>query len=545
MTWAGGRLVAGLACAAIAGVPAPAARPVTVRLLAINDLHGHLEPPAGKDGTAAGKPAGGIAYLATHLRRAGLGRRDTMLVGAGDMIGGSPFLSAYFDHVPTIAALNALPLGVTAIGNHELDDGAADFARRLAGACKAETPCVRPAYVYLAANLLIDGAPLLPASTIRTIDGVRIGFIGATLADTAHMLTPSAVKGLTVLDPADSANAAAARLEADGVHAIVLLLHEGGRQHPPGAAPATANGCANFSGDVTATLARLSPAIRIVLSGHTHAPYVCHIGGRLVTSADAFGRMFTRVSLRIDPATDRVIGMRATNLITTRDVPPDPAESAIVANYAPQAARVTDRVIGTAVAPIPRTDNDAGESALGDVLADAALESAPADIAFVNSGGIRSDLVPGADGRVSYGALYAIQPFGNRLMTVTLTGDALRQLLEQQFTIHASSPDILQISAGFGYRYRRDAPAGQHIVPGTIRLNGRVIAPDQTVRVRISDFLLSGGDGFTMFGQATDIAPGPRDLEALIAYAARHTPIVAGGQDRVLRVDRPAAKQDR
>lgn len=528
--------LAAAALAATAHATAPA-RPVTVNLLAINDLHGRIEPPPGAEGLYRGAPVGGIDRLATHLRRAGLGRSDTLLIGGGDMMGGSPFLSAYFDETPTIAALNALPLAVTSIGNHELDDGAAGFRRRLAGQRKAAIRCVRPRYTYLAANLRVDGKPLLAASAIRRINGVRIGFIGATLADTLNMLTPSATRGLIVLDPAEAVNAAAHRLEQQGVHATVLLIHEGLRSNPSSGVETDPDGCTNPSGDLLATLARLSPSIKVVVSAHTHNAYICRINGRLVTSGDAFGRMFTRLTLSVDRASGRILDAQARNSIVTHDLPADPAERRIVARYRGPAERVTSRIVGSATALISRTKDGAGASPAGALMADAFLAAGPdrADLAFMNSGGIRADLVADAAGKVSYGAVYALAPFGNRLSTVTMTGATLRRLLEQQFV--RESPNILQVSTGFTYSYRRDAPAGEHVVRGSMRLDGRPIAPDQRLRVRISDFLAGGGEGLSAFKEVTDAVAGPLDRDALIQYLGARSPVSPPPLDRITRTD--------
>lgn len=541
------RLLAAMSAAALAAAaPAVAmAHTVPVELFAINDLHGRLEPPGGQDGLVAGTPAGGIAYLAAHLRAARRTQPNSLIVGAGDMMGGSPFLSARFDEMPTIAALNALHLAVTSIGNHELDDGRAGFERRIAGHCRLRRACVRPSYRYLAANVRAGSADVLPASAIYRVGGVRIGFIGAAAENMPTVLAPGAAKGLTFLDPAARANAAARALEAQGVHAIVLLIHAGGGQTPAAGSVADPSGCAGFDGEILPVLARLSPAIKIVISAHTHQAYVCRIDGRLVTSAAAFGRMFTRISIEVDAATDDIVAAAARNEIVTRDLAPDAAQVRLLAHYLPEAARVTERIVGSAAAAIPRTENAAGESPLGDLIADAMLtcgaptpDARPVDLAFVNSGGIRSDLTPDGDGKIRFGTVYAVQPFGNRLTAVTMTGDAILRLLEQQFA--GRSPSILQVSKGLTYSYRHDATAGQHVDAASIRLDGRPIAPGARLRVCVSDFLLAGGDGFTVFREATDRVAGRTDLDALLAYIARQSPVQVPRQDRIVRTDPPA-----
>jgi 5'-nucleotidase len=382
------------------------------------------------------------------------------------------------------------------------------------------------------------GATILPATAVRTAGGVKIGFIGETLAGTGSLVLPESAKGLQFLEESGVANAAAARLERDGVHAIVLLIHQGGRQHPA-SGPADPNGCANFEGDIKPVVSKLSPAIKVVISAHTHEFYNCTLAGRTVTSASSYGRMFTRVNLTIDPASDTIESVSAKNEVVTRDVPPDPAQTAIIEKYKPGAARIANQRVGSVTGEISKTKNEAGESAMGEVIADAQLastrtrEKGGAEVAFMNSGGIRTGIEGPA---VSYDNLYTAEPFGNQLTVHTMTGDMIRRLLEQQFKAGGGA-NILQVSAGFTYRYRLHAPAGQHVVAGSIMLQGRVIAAADKVRVETSDFLISGGDGFTIFHEGVDPIVGQVDVDAFADYFRAHSPIAPGLLDRIVRVD--------
>jgi 5'-nucleotidase len=512
---------------------------VTVQLLAINDLHGNLEPPAGRDGLVNGVAAGGTEYLATHLVNAERENPHFLVVSAGDNIGASPFLSAFFDDKPTIEALNAMHLSVTSVGNHEFDTGADGFLQRTRDAN----------FEYLAANVERAGKPgvtLRPATVVRTVDGVKIGFIGETLEGTGSILAVKSAAGLHFLEETSVANKEAARLEREGVHTIVLLLHQGGVQRPESGTAADPNGCVNFTGAIRELLPKLSPAIKVVISGHTHQFYNCQIDGRTVTSASSYGRMFTRLSLTINRRTDALVSVSAKNEVVTRDVAKDAAQTAIIAKYKPGVARITQQVVGSVTAPIADKSNAAGESAMGDVIADAQLAatSSAADggavIAFMNSGGIRGDLEApvGADGKraVTFGDLAAIQPFKNHLTVITMTGEMLKRLLEQQF--HGDhGAGILQVSDGFAYQYKRNAAEGEHVVAGSMRLHGRPIAATDVLRVEASDFLAGGGDGMTVFREGKDSTLGPSDLDALVDYFKQHSPVAPGPQDRIQRVD--------
>lgn len=524
-----------LATLATAQVP----RPVEIQILAINDFHGNLDPPSAADGMVNKIPAGGIEYLATHLRNAERDNPNSIVVAAGDLMGASPLISALFQDGPTIEALNALNLEVTSVGNHEFDHGPEELSRRVAAA----------RYQYLAANVVKAQNPseaLLPATAVRIVGGVKIGFIGETLEGTARIVAASSVKDLRFLEESSVANAAAAQLERDGVHAIVLLIHEGGQQYPANGL-ADPNGCENLRGAIGPIARKLSSAIKVVISAHTHQFYNCEIAGHTVTSAGSYGRLFTRVNLSIDAANDRIVKVSAKNEIVTRDVPKDAAETAIIERFRPEAARLANRPAGFITDVISRARNDAGESALGDVIADAQLASVSAAdkggavVAFMNAGGIRADVAghPDAGGRreVAYNDLYTAQPFGNQVTVITMTGDMIRRLLEEQFRGDDVQAPILQVSGGFTYRYRLRAPAGAHVIAGSITLNGRAIAPSDRVRIATTDFLVTGGDGFTVFGEGADSIAGPVDVDALDAYFSLHSPVAPGPQNRIVRVD--------
>ena len=530
------------------------AHTVTVQLLAINDLHGNLEPPAGEDGLVNQVPAGGAEYLATHIRNAVRENPNSILVGAGDLIGASPLISGLFLDGPTINALNAMNLAITSIGNHELDHGPAELLRRVRGGCLSETGCSdgekseAAHFQYLAANVVrATGAkgPILPATAVRAVGGVKIGFIGETLQATAQLIPAASAEGLQFLEESSVANEAAARLEREGVHAIVLLIHQGGRQRPANGT-ADPNGCENFEGDLSALVNKLSPSIKLVISAHTHQFYNCEIAGHTVTSAGSFGRLFTRMNLTVNRDTGAIVILSAKNIVVTRDVPKDPVQTAILERFRPGMARVANRIVGSVSGEIGHVANEAGESALGDVIADAQLASVSAPdkggavMAFINEGGIRAS-IPGPAGpngprQVSFGDLYKLLPFANQVTVLTMTGDMIRRLLEQQFSAEGS-PYILQVSDGFTYRYKLHARAGQHVVTGSLALHGRPIALADRVRVEANDFLSAGGEGFTVFREGIDRYVGPIDIDSLVEYFGAHSPVAPGPQNRIMRVD--------
>jgi len=528
-----------------------ASAPVEVQILGINDFHGNLEPPKIAidaplaDGSTVKVPAGGVAHLAGAAKALRAGRPYSVTVSAGDMIGASPLVSALFLDEPTIAAMNLVGVDYNAVGNHEFDKGSAELLRMQSGGCAkftTRTPCrIEPfkgaAFKFLAANVIKrDGTTLFPGSAIKDFGPVQIGFIGMTLKETATLVTPAGVAGLSFADEAATANAAVPALRLAGADAIVLLIHQGGRS----SGAFNDKACPGFDGDIVPIFDRLDPAIDAVVSGHTHAAYICERartgGGRplLLTSAGRYGTLISDIRLTIDPARG-VVARRADNVIvqgeayggvaTVAAVPnfaADPATKALVertiAAARPEAARVIGRLTGSAT----RTADEDREIAAGNLIADAQLVAsrpAGAQVAFINTGGVRTDLVPAADGSVTFGDIFAMQPFGNNLVVKTLTGAQVKALLEQQFasgTNSAERPNMLMLSRGFFFSYDLSRPAGSRIVQ--MRLDGKPIDPAVSYRVSVNNFLASGGDNFTALAGGTDGVDAGTDVDALEAY---------------------------
>src|SRR6202040_3062293 len=436
--------------------------PVELRILAINDFHGYLRPPPGgiriADPDDKSKsvvvPAGGSERMATVVRQLREGHSNTIFVAAGDLIGASPFLSAMFHDEPTIESLSMMGLAVTSVGNHEFDEGTDELLRMQNGGshpadeCQGPHPFAGAKFHYLAASTFekSSGKTVFPPYEIREFEGIPVAFIGLTLKGTPDIVAPEGVAGLEFRDEADTVNALVPELKARGVEAIVVLLHQGGL--PAG----DYNECPGISGPVVDIVKKLDHAVDVVISGHTHQAYVCDIDGRLVTSGDKFGTIVTTIDLKLDPATRDVVSAKADNIIVRTGVyAKDPEQTALLASYDKFAAPVANRVAGSVTDTLSRTPNDAGESPLGDIVADAQLAATSdetnggAVIAVTNPGGIRTDIPKKDAGAVSYADVFASQPFRNQLVTLTLTGMQIKNMLEQQW-LDPKRPRILQVS---------------------------------------------------------------------------------------------------
>lgn len=557
---------------------------VEVKIIAFNDLHGHLEPPRlslfvpATNSVGTYVPAGGAAYLASAIKSLKQTNPNHAVVSAGDMIGASPLVSALFVDEPTIEAVNAFGIDFNAVGNHEFDKGSAELLRMQNGGCAKFTqrePCALNKqffganFGFLAANTFkADGKTLFPATGIKSFGSgaqqVKIGFIGLTLKNTPNIVTPAGVAGLTFADEARTANALIPQLKAQGADAIVVVIHEGG----------VTNGnsdlsCPSLTGAIVAILERLDPAIDVVVSGHTHRSYICDYGKRnpakpfLLTSAGQYGTLVTDINLTIDPRTHKVVSKSASNVIVqgegfvnnagvtikpSADYPrfsKDRDVDAIVTRYANAAAVLSNRMVGRLTTSVSRRQLPSGESPLGNLIADAQLaatqsaEHGGAQIALMNPGGIRADLhVPNGGGELTYGQIFSAQPFGNNLVVKSFSGAQLRGVLEQQFKRQSNtndSPRILFPSAGFTYSYNLQKPAGSRI--STMRLHGVPIVDKTIYRVTMNSYLANGGDQFSLFNQGGHVSGGEMDVDALEAYLRSHSPMTPPATNRVTRID--------
>ncbi len=511
----------------------PERGPVIVMLAAINDFHGNLELPAGglpeinavtRELTRT--PSGGVARMATVLEGLRAQHKHFAFVSAGDLVGASPLASGYFDDEPAIDAMNNLGLDLNGVGNHEFDRGVAELRRLQSGGCpregcKSGQPFAGAKFQFLAANVTVrdTGKTLFAPYALREFGGVRVAFIGVTLRSTPAILSPKAVAGLDFHDEADTVNKLVPELQQAGVEAIVVLIHQGGFQR------GGPNDCIEFRGPIIDLVKRFDRAVDVVVSGHTHQAYVCRIEGRLLTSAGSFGRALTAIELKLDRATRDVVSAHAVNHVVRSDLPENPLLAALAVRQA-QLLKRLDRPVGRVTQSISNVQNGDGESPLGQLIADAQLEATRdvgAEVAFMNPGGIRVPVDYTGDGTVTYSALYAVQPFGNHLVTMTLAGKEVLQLLEQQWSINGLRR--LQISKGSGFAWNPDLPEGSHIIRNSVVINGEPLQLDRDYRITVNNYLADGGDNLPILRLGRNRVAGVLNLDALVAYFERQSPV--------------------
>ena len=544
------------------GNPDPKGQLIELQILGINDYHGHLE--ANTPGSVDGAAAGGSEYLSAKLNELRQDRKFSLTVAAGDLIGGSPAFSGLFHDEPSVESLNAMMVDVSSVGNHEFDEGVTELLRMQYGGCHPVDGCYFPDQPYngayfqwLAANVVNDaGQTPLPPYWIKRFNNVKVGFIGMTLEATDTLVAAAGIQGWNFLDEAETANALVPILQAQGVEAIVVLLHEGGSQTPP---PGDVDACVGISGPIVAINDALDPAIDVMITGHTHLPYNCMLDDaagnpRIVTSAYSFGRVVTEVNLVLDKRTHDVrrdLSMAANHTVEQAALTPDPVLTAIIEKWQPLFDASGNTPIGTITADITRGGTPPGsdrgvESAAGNVVADAQLWATSfngAEIAFMNPGGVRSDLTylqsgSEGDGVVTFGEAFTFQPFGNTLKTFRMTGAEIVSVLEEQCQPLGSSRPILHlgVSEGFTYDFANTVVGGNctSVTLSNVMLNGMALNPAGSYVVTVNSFLSDGGDNFGTFDTITSAKiDGGVDLQALVNYLGTFGPVAPPSTDRV------------
>jgi 5'-nucleotidase len=534
-------LCAALAAAfLIAGCATRPAAPIEINLVGMNDFHGHLDATkfdyadAGES-APAWHQAGGVDNIAAAIQAWRREDKDLLFVAAGDLVGASPAMSSLWADEPSIDALGMAGLFASSVGNHEFDQGKAELMRQQNGGCVS----VRPAkacrfapdfkgagYTYLAANVIdrATGKPFLPAYKIADVKGVKVGLIGAVLRDTASVVLASGIVGLSFVDEADAINQVIPEMRAKGAKVFVLMIHEGGQTSEPFDKPE----CSQLQGPIVGIARRLDPAIRLIISGHTHKGFQCKVDGRTITQAEMGGHVLSRIAMRVDPASGAVLDIKVRNVaVKPGQYPPNVQVSAFLERARARSREALARPLARVAArTVGRKISAAGESPLGDLIADAVLAATRGQgtrIAFMNAGGMRQDLDVGENLTASYGQVQIVLPFGNTLVAMDMTGAQIRELLEQQWIrANASHPSVLQVSNGFSYRWNPALPDGRRVVPGSMVLNGEPLDEKKTYRVAGNNFLAEGGDNFPAFAGATNkVDTQVRDFDAVVDFLVK------------------------
>ena len=533
------------------------AQEIDFRVLAVNDFHGRIS-----EGQKIGeRPVGGAAVLASYLKSEIAGREGRAVIAeVGDLIGASEPASSLLRDEPAIMFINCLGnaagLGqggradpsnnlVGCLGNHEFDAGTDELLRILNGGNNAkglflENPWKGAQFQVTCANALNKetGAPLVCPFIVKKLkkSSLRVAFIGAVLKATPSMVSADGIRDLVFVDEAQAINQQVKFLRENlGIHTFIVLLHQGDCQAPyPGQTDSTKT---LADGALKNIIFNLDDDVDVVCAAHTHCFLNALVPNNhgvkiLVTQAFAKGTAYARIDLKIDTLTKDVIAKTARIITAFGDsgpgLTPDSAALALVQKARALVAPLTNRVIGKSARALPAKQNGAGESALGDAIADAQRSAMGTDFAFMNPGGIRADLDSGA---VTWGELYTVQPFGNYCVSMDLTGSLIYDALNAQWA-DSSNVKMLQIS---GLRYSWDAgrPVNNRVVD--IQKNGVSIKRNAVYSVTVNSFLAAGGDNFSVFKAGTNRKNGPKDPEALVDYLSKlPQPFIITSDGRIL-----------
>ncbi|RHW36842.1 bifunctional metallophosphatase/5'-nucleotidase [Lysinibacillus yapensis] len=497
-------------------------RYIPVQLLGMNDFHGQIDVY----GKVAGKPVGGAEYLAAYLEKyeeeAKQNKTETLMVHVGDAIGASAPTSALLQDEPTIQLFNELGVDVATVGNHEFDEGVEELMRLIDGGVHEATGYFEGAnFPFVAANVMDEktGEPILPPYMIKKVNGMPIGFIGVVTKETPNIVVPSAVEGLEFTDEVEAIDKAVAELKGQGVESIVVLAHNPVVSNQDGS---------NASGDVVEFANKVNDEVDVIYGAHNHSFANAVVDDKLIVQSYSNGTAFSDVDLLIDPKTKDIVQKEA-KIVTTyhEGIEPDAKVKEMVESYKETVAPLVNEVIGQTTSPLTRNQDDSGESTLGNFTADSHRAVMGTDFAFMNPGGIRADIDAGD---ITWGEVYTTSPFGNSLVSMELTGEQIKEILEQQWK--GSYPRMLQIS-GLQYTWDQNAPVGERIVEVTDE-EGAPLNPDQTYTVAANNYLATGGDGFTVFKEGGNPVNGPLDYEAMVSYIKTFKePIQASALDRI------------
>ena len=500
--------------------------PVSIDVVTINDFHGRIEA----DGAAAG-----AAVLAGAVQSVREANANTIFAAAGDLIGASTFTSFINDDNPTIDALNAAGLDVSAAGNHEFDQGWDDLEGRVQD---------RADWEYISSNVFLTdtGEPALAPAWVTEMDGVDVGFIGAVTEELDSLVSPEGIADLEVRGIVDSVNAVADDLtdgdasngEAD---VLILLVHEGAASPElESITPESALG---------EIVEGVDSSVSAIVSAHTHLAYNHVIDGRPVVSAGQYGENFGLMNLQVDAETKELLSI--TNEIkplTTTAKDPETGKDVITPLYDADAdvQEIVDAAkkeadilgaepVGEITADFSRarqsdgSENRGGESTIGNFVADVQQWATGADIALMNPGGIRANLTytgtgeQDADGNVTFREAATVQPFANTLVTLELTGAQVKSVLEEQWQPEGASRPFLKLGVSQGLQYTYDPAAAEGERITSITLDGEPIDPAASYVVAANSFLAAGGDNFSTLAEGTNKADtGKIDLQSMVDW---------------------------
>ncbi|MEB2493797.1 bifunctional metallophosphatase/5'-nucleotidase [Peribacillus frigoritolerans] len=483
-------------------------RYIQLQLLGVNDFHGQLN----KYQMVSGNMAGGAEYLAAYLKKYKQENTNTLLVHAGDMVGGSPPISSQFQDEPTIEFLNLLHFDVGTPGNHELDEGVNEMKRLIHGGFNKKTGYFQGANTAYSSANIIDrksGIPLLPPYVIKQMDGIDIGFIGVVTKETNMYVSPEKRKEVEITDEVSAINRTVKILKDKGIEVIVVLAHDSAKSDKAGA---------NSTGALVEVAPKIDDEVDVIFAGHSHEYANTVAAGKLIVQAYSNGKAFSQVKLEIDPHSKMIVKKQAKIIAASHHhIKPDEETVALLNKYRKRLGSNFNQVIGKMPEEIRRNQDANGESPLAKMIAESEREAMGVDIAFVHQGEMRKSL---KKGKITVEDLYTNVPMGHNVSKLILTGDQIKLALEQQW---AKDHENRLQTVGLTYDWEAKAPIGSRVVVLKDK-KGQEIQPSNEYEVAVSNYLASGGDNFTAFEQGRLVESGPQVVTALIRHIQQKYP---------------------
>ncbi|MBM7652274.1 5'-nucleotidase [Neobacillus cucumis] len=483
---------------------------VQVQLLGINDFHGQLN----KYRKVSGHMAGGAEYLAAYLKKYKKENPNTLLVHAGDMVGGSPPISSQFQDEPTIEFLNLLHIDVGTPGNHELDQGVNEMKRLIYGGFNEKTGYFNGSNTpYISANIIDKRTnnPLFPPYVIKEIDGIKIGFIGVVTTETNLYVTHENRKEVEITDEVSAINRTAQLLKEKGIKAIVVLAHVSAESNLSGTNPQEA---------LVEMAPKIDNEVDVIFAGHSHQYANTIVDNKLIVQAYSYGEAFSQVNIKIDRNTKDIIEKRAKIVVTSHDgIKPDKDTVALLKKYKEKLGDKFNQIVGFLPEEVSRKQDVNGESPLAKMIAESERKAMGTEIAIVHQGEMRGSL---KRGNLTLEDLYTQLPFGHSVSKLILTGDQIKLVLEQQWRKDQMN-DMLQ-TVGLTYKWNPNAPIGSRIIM-LKDSKGQNLQSDREYVVAVSNYLASGGDNFSAFEQGRLVETGPQVVTALLNYIKQQYPM--------------------
>ncbi len=503
---------------------------VEVQLLSFNDLHGQYDVDP--------KYGGGIANLAAHLEKLQAENKNTLTMSAGDAVGGSPAVAALKQDQPTLEMLREMNVDIVTTGNHEYDEGIDELARLVQGGTHESglewegsqdlnwitSNVVAKEDLKFGDKKIKKGDPILKPYTVKSFEGVKVGVIGVVTTDTAKKVIPDGIKDVEFIDEVEAIDKYTKELKKKGVNTIVVLTH----------VPTKSSGGELIdlpeTSDVYDIAQKVNGEVDVIIGAdnHQYANSVVKREGKddiIVTQAYSKGTAIGDIDLTISKETGDVVSYENTvHDVKDGTLPPNATIARMVKQAREDVQHLLDRKIGEASQLISREVVTAGgESELGRMIAQAQLwavrqKGIDADISMMNAGGVRADLQAGD---VTYEDLYTVQPFGNDLTKVNLTGAQLKTFLED-----GQRMDRMTQIAGFNYTWHEEVVDGKTVLRiDEIKLeNGTPITDDMELTVVMNIYMAQGGDGLSVLGNLDyEVVMG--DLEGFELYTKEFSPL--------------------